>query len=55
MFPNTKTNNAKAYPKNHILWPIYDLQKQILERGGIMNRHSDLLTFFEGLCFCKQI
>lgn len=36
------------YPKSHPLWPVYDLQQQIIKAGGKIDRHSDLLTFFEG-------
>lgn len=36
------------YPKSHPLWPVYDLQQQIIKRGGKIDRHSDLLAYFEG-------
>ena len=38
----------KRCSKKHPLWPVYDLQRQIVKRGGIVNRHSDLLAYFEG-------
>jgi hypothetical protein len=36
------------YTKSHSLWPVWDLQNQIILRGGIINRQSDLLSYFEG-------
>jgi hypothetical protein len=36
------------YPRSHPLWPVYDLQQQILQVGGKIDRHSDLLAHFEG-------
>lgn len=38
---------TKKYPKNHPLWPVYDFQKQTIERGGKINWYTDLLAFFE--------
>ena len=42
------------YSKNHPLWPVYDLQRQIIKRGGNINRHSDLLAFFEERSLVKN-
>ncbi len=36
------------YSETHPLWPVWDLQRQILKRGGKINRRSDLLAYFEG-------
>jgi hypothetical protein len=38
----------EKYTKSHLLWPVWDLQNQIILRGGIINRQSDLLSYFEG-------
>jgi len=38
----------KKYTKNHPLWLVWDFQNEILKRGGKINRHSDLLSYFEG-------
>lgn len=41
-----KTN--KKYSKSHPLWTIYEIQRQILKTGGKIDRHSDLLAYYEG-------
>jgi len=38
----------RKYNKDHPLYPVYDLQRQILKRGGEINRDADLLAYYEG-------
>ncbi|MDD4363825.1 MAG: hypothetical protein PHD33_06460 [Atribacterota bacterium] len=39
--------NSKKYNKKHPLWSVYDFQRQIIKRGGEIDRNSDLLAYFE--------
>ena len=45
----------RKYSRNHPLWPVYDLQKQIIKKGGEINRYSDLLAHFEGKSLAPNI